>query len=48
MKLLQGTPSISSPAGILTMLVGVAVSMFLLSQWDRARRFVGLTAPGQI
>lgn len=47
MALLQSKPSLGSPAGIITMLVGVALSVFLLTQFDFTRRLMGIPVKGE-
>lgn len=48
MKLLQNTPSLGSASGIVTLILGVALAVFVLSQFDITRRLTGLTGRGKI
>ncbi len=44
-KLLQSTPSLGSAAGLVTMVVGVAVAMFILAQFNATRSIVSGQLP---
>jgi len=48
MKLLQSSPTLSSPAGILTLIVGTAIAIYVLSQFEFTRRLTGLSDKGKL
>ena len=48
MALLQRTPSLGSIGGFASLVLGVAVALFVISQWDRARQFTGLSSTGTV
>jgi len=48
MAAFQKTPSLGSLPGLLAMVLGVALSIYVLSQFAMTRRLLGLTSPGQL
>jgi len=44
--MIQKTPSLGSPMGIVTFVLGTALSVFVLTQWDRTRKLLGIPTKG--
>jgi len=48
MAAFQKTPSLGSIPGLIAMIAGVAISIYVLSQFAMTRRLLGLSIPGQL
>jgi hypothetical protein len=47
MAFLQTRPSLGSPAGLIALLIGTAIALFILTQFDFTRRLIGASARGE-